>query len=53
MIIIVIMIMIINALAPSSPLLDSLPVQSLLAVSLRHLVSTEEGSSWDYGCAWN
>ena len=40
------------ALAPSSPLLAVFAVQSLLAVSLCQLLSTEETSSWKYSCAW-
>ena len=40
------------ALAPSSPLLAGFGVQSLLAVSLCQLASTEDGNSWEYGCAW-
>ena len=41
------------ALVPSSPLLVDFAVQSLLAVSLCQLASTEGGSSWEYGHAWH
>ena len=40
------------ALALSLPLLAGFVVQSLLAVLLCHLGSTEEGNSWKQGCAW-
>ena len=41
------------AMALSLPLLVSFMVPSLLAVSLFQLASTDERSSWEYGCAWH
>ena len=40
-------------LTRSSPSLVGFAVQSLLVVSLCQLASTEEGNSWEYGCAWD
>ena len=34
-------------------ILSGFAVQSLLAVPLFRLASTEEGSSWEHGCAWH